>query len=276
MSAAPRFAPPILDDACFREFQRLTVETTGIVLADDRRAMVTTRFARRLRALGLADFESYLKLLRRPDHPEHGMYVDTITTNLSYFFREPHHFEALTSRVLPALDERVSDARPLRLWSAGCSHGQEPHSIAIAALESPVASRREVRILCTDIHSAGLRQTAAGVYRGEELRGLSTARRDRWFVRREDGSWQARDALGELLVCRELNLFAPWPIRPGVEVIFCRNVMIYFDADHRRRLLQGFAAVQRSGGYLFLGHSESLRDGSALYRRIDNTIYERC
>ena len=275
MNAAPRLHPPVLDDDSFREFQRLTLEVTGIALADSKRAMVTTRFARRLRALGLPDFESYLALVRQPNDPERAAYVDTITTNLSYFFREPHHFEMLTTRVLPALDERAPASRPLRLWSAGCSHGQEPLSIAIAALESPVGERRTLRILCTDIHSAALRQTAAGIYRGEELRGLSAERRDRWFERRADGSFRACDALGRLLVCRPMNLFGPWPIRSGVDVIFCRNVMIYFDEDHRRRLVEGFAAMQSSGASLFLGHSEVLHDRDDLYRRVDSTLYER-
>ena len=276
MSAAPRQAPvPALDDETFAEFQRITLETTGIVLADNKRAMITTRFARRLRALDLPDFRSYLELLASPAHPERGMFFDTVTTNLTYFFREPHHFEALTARVLPAI-ERRSGGRPVRIWSAGCSHGQEPYSIAIAALESRVPLGRSVRVLCTDIHSRAVGQAREGIYSGEELRGLAPARRDRWFTALPDGRWQASEELRRMLICKELNLFGPWPIRPGVDVVFCRNVLIYFDLEHQRKLVRGFAAIQPPGAHLFLGHSETLRDCDDIYRRVDNTLYERC
>lgn len=267
---------PDLDERSFREFQHLTLQITGIRLVDGKQAMVAARVARRLRALGLTDFESYLALIARPGHPERDRYADVITTNVSYFFREPHHFEVLTTRVLPALAERAERTRPVRIWSAGCSYGQEPYSIAIAALESRMTDVRPVRILGTDIHSEALRRTATGRYRSAELRGLSDERRDRWFESRPGGLWQASDALGELIVCRKLNLFEPWPIRSGVDIVFCRNVMIYFDPDDQRRLVRAFAEVQSPGAYLFLGHSETLFAEDGCYRRIGSTLYERC
>lgn len=264
-----------MSDAVFTSFQRLTLETTGIDLGSSKRAMLLTRFNRRLKSLRLSSFEEYLELVLQPDHPERINFIDTVTTNLTYFFREPHHFDVLAKTVFSKLKNAGNVTAPVRVWSAGCSSGQEPYSIAITAEQSGLTSQRTIRILCTDIHSKMVQQTQQGSFTFEELRGLSEEQRDRWFDKQSNGQWKADTVLRSMLICRELNLFGPWPVRPGIDVIICRNVLIYFDQDRQTNLIKGFAAVQNSGAHLFIGHSETMKGCEKLYRRVDNTVYER-
>ena len=264
-----------MSDQVFAGFQRITLEQTGIELAEGKRAMIVNRFSRRLLALGLTCFEEYLTLVADPHSEEALEFIETVTTNLTYFYRESHHFEVISKMVLPELARRTDPTKPIRIWSAACSSGQEPYTLAITVRESEAAKDRLVRILCTDIDSKMVAATQAGCYRAEEMRGLSQERRDKWFERRADGRYDASELLRSLIICKRLNLFDNWPIRPGVDVIMCRNVLIYFNPDYQKKLLQKFSEVQNNGGYLFLGHSESIDGFSDMYRRIDNTVYER-
>lgn len=264
-----------LSDETFATFQKLTLQHTGIQLADNKRSMILTRFARRLSVLGLDNYEAYVKLLCEAGNPEMSEFVDTITTNLTYFFREPHHFEVLKKDVLPSVTLGRNPMSPIRIWSAGCSSGQEPYSIAITAKETPQVGKHPVKILCTDIHTKMVRTTQTGIYNQEALRGLTEEQRNHWFVQVGDSTWQAETALREMLICKQLNLFGPWPVRPGVDVIMCRNVLIYFSPAYQRKLLMGFASVQKPGSYLFIGHSETLDGLSKEYKRVANTVYQR-
>ena len=279
MSAAapsPAFdnGAPALGDHAFREFQRLALDLTGIQLSENQRPMIAGRFAKRLRALSLGGYEDYLALVREPEHAERGNFIDTVTTNLTYFFREPHHFAYLRDEILAGRRAtRASSLRPLRLWSAGCSAGQEPYSMAMLMRES--APSVPARILASDIDNHVLARARAGIYSGEEMRGLDDARRARWFSGTAEGRWSVDPSLQASVLFRPLNLFAPWPIRPGVDVIFCRNVLIYFDAVHQRRLIASFARVQGPGDHLFIGHSENLADEGNCYERVANTVYRR-
>lgn len=264
-----------LTDKVFNEFQKVTLTHTGIHLDDTKRAMITSRFSRRLRELGMGGFEEYLSCIRDTTHPEYAEFVDTITTNLTYFFREPHHFEKLREDILPRLQGIRSTADPIRIWSAGCSSGQEPYSIAITALQESCAGHRKVKILCTDIDSKVIRQTEQGIYRSTELRGLTDHDKNLWFSKQADGSVRANENLRELIFCRYLNLFDPWPIKSHLDVIFCRNVLIYFDIGRQEKLIRGMAKLQKSQSILIIGHSETIANCSDVYRRISNTMYER-
>lgn len=272
-AAVPGTGENILDDDSFREFQRLALEITGIVLSPEKRPMVSARFTRRLHALGLERFEDYLALVQDAAHPERAEFIDTVTTNLTYFFREPHHFDYLRDVVLPERAGRAGACGPIRIWSAGCSAGQEPYSIAISVREADLGV--PTRVLATDIDRSMVRRGVSGRYREDELRGLSAKRRERWMKRAGRDEWLVAPALRDLLIWKHLNLFDAWPIRPGVDVIMCRNVLIYFDVEHQTRLIRGFARVQRSGDHLFIGHSETLRDPTGSYERVGNTIF-RC
>lgn len=264
-----------MSDEVFKGFQRVVLEKTGIELAASKRAMIVNRFSRRLDALGLSCFEEYLQLVSDAGHPEMREFIDTVTTNLTYFFREPHHFDVLASMVLPQLASRINMPTPIRIWSAGCSSGAEPYSLAIIARETTATRDRPLRILCTDIDSKMVESTRLGSYRKDQLRGLSAARTDKWFSRMATGSYQADQELRSLLICKELNLFGNWPIKPGVDVIMCRNVLIYFNPAYQKKLLVGFSKIQKPGSFLFLGHSETLEGFKDTYRRVDNTVYER-
>ncbi len=264
-----------LTDVVFDGFRKLTLEQTGISLDETKRAMIMTRFSRRVRALGLNSFEEYLEVLSQSTHPERIEFIDTITTNLTYFFREPHHFEQLGQVIIPRLQSEQNSRKPIRIWSAGCSSGQEPYSIAMTALEAEHTGRRPVRILCTDIDSKMVGQTQRGRYKPTELRGMSPEQTQLWFARQSDGMLQAKDELVSMMVCKYMNLFGPWPIRQGVDVIFCRNVLIYFDVERQEKVVRGMAKLQDPGSTLFLGHSETISQCSDVYRRISNTVYER-
>ena len=265
----------VMGDDVFKAFQRIALEQTGIELANSKRAMVINRFSRRLEALGLTSFDDYLDLVRQAGHPEAREFIDTVTTNLTYFFREPHHFQVLSNVVLPQLASRINVPTPIRLWSAGCSSGAEPYSLAMVVKELPLTASRPVRILCTDIDTKMVELTRRGVYNAEQMRGLDAKRKEAWFTRSPDGRFTAKDELRSMLICKQLNLFDQWPIKIGVDVIICRNVLIYFKPDYQKKLLEKFAATQTSGGFLFLGHSETLSGFKDKYKRVDNTVYER-
>jgi chemotaxis protein methyltransferase CheR len=265
----------LMCDKTFAEFQALILQHTGIQLADAKRPMFVNRFSKRLNALNISCFEEYLKIVSDAHHPETIEFIDTITTNLTYFFREPHHFDELGKVVLPQLVKNSTGGKPIRIWSAGCSAGQEPYSIAITALDNVDTSKNPVKILCTDIHTKLVEKTRVGKYRRDELRGLSDTQLNKWFTSNAHDVWQADTALRELLLCKQLNLFSPWPVRVGVDVIMCRNVLIYFSPEYQRKLLRGFSAVQSKGSYLFLGHSETPDGLSKIYKRVANTVYER-
>lgn len=266
---------PALSNETFDEFCRLAREMTGISLGDNKRSMLATRFSRRLRVLGLFSYEEYLEVVKQANHPERVEFVNTLTTNLTYFFREPHHFEHLRSKALPALDDRLDAHIPLRFWCAGCSSGQEPYSVAMTIRETSQMEKRSVKILCTDIHNGLVRQTATGKFNEGGLRGLSPQQQHDWFDKTLDGNWRAKPELRELLICKQLNLFAPWPVRPFLDVIFCRNTLIYFTPDDQQKVLRGFAKLLRPGAYLYIGHSETIQGCEQYFSRVDNTVYER-
>lgn len=264
-----------LTDRVLAEFQKFSLEQTGIKIDDTKRAMITTRFSRRVRELRLDSFEEYLEVIKDPAHPERVEFINTITTNLTYFFREPHHFEFLKEKILPELQASVETSNPIRIWSAGCSSGPEPYSIAISANASECAGQRQVRILCTDIDSDMIEQTKKGIYKTSELRGLSDEDQKLWFDDKRDGYVRASAQLRNQLICRYLNLFSPWPIKPFLDVIFCRNVLIYFDVERQEQLIRGMGNIQKPGSTLIIGHSETIGQCTDIYRRIANTIYER-
>ena len=184
-----------------------------------------------------------------------------LTTNVTRFFREPHHFDHLRTRVLPRLAERARAGARVRLWSAGCSTGPEPYSIAMTLLEVlPEAVELDVRILATDIDPNVLAEAREGLYSDQALEPAPTEGRRRWF-KPEKGSgqlmWRAAETLQSLIAFRELNLVAqPWPMKGRFDAIFCRNVMIYFDEPTQREVVRNLANRLEPGGQLYIGHSE--------------------
>jgi chemotaxis protein methyltransferase CheR len=264
----------------FEALRRLVKQTTGINLSDQKRELVYGRLARRLRALKLKSFAEYRELLAADGGAEMVEFCNAITTNLTAFFREPHHFEYLREHVLqPLISNSTAASRRVRIWSSASSTGEEPYSIAMTVLETlPDVRRWDVRILATDLDSDVLERGRRGVYPADRLKNLSPQRRTRFFTEhqeREGVMYEATPELKSLITFKQLNLMHPFPMRGPLDVIFCRNVVIYFDKDTQRDLFSRISRLQKPGNLLFLGHSESLFKVSEDYALIGKTIYRR-
>ncbi len=267
-------------DAVFQHICRLILEQTGIVLDENKRDMVYSRLSRRLRTLGIGDFSDYCRHIAQPGSPELQECINALTTNLTSFFRESHHFEFLAQEVLPGIVARQGRRTPrIRIWSAGCSTGKEPYSIAMVVHETLRPDQlADCRILATDLDTEVLAQAASGVYERDGLDGVSEARRQRFFVNgtgRQAGHVRAKDSLRELIAFRQLNLMGPWPMKGPFDVLFCRNVVIYFDKATQRRLFDRFADLMAPGAHLFIGHSESLHNVTERFELIGRSIYRK-
>lgn len=258
----------------FRQIAAILHSHAGIALNEGKAALVYSRLAKRLRTLGLRSFREYCALVRGVDGvDERQAMTAALTTNVTRFFREPHHFDHLRERVMPALAARAAAGGRVRLWSAACSNGQEPYSIALAVLEAlPQAAELDVRILATDIDPHMVADGRAGDYADEALEPVPPPLRQRWFERttvRGGLGWSAGEALRRLVAFRELNLVGEWPMRGRFDAIFCRNVAIYFDEPTQERLWSRFVPALAPGGVLYIGHSERVTGPAAAALRND-------
>jgi len=266
-------------DEQFDFLARLVHERTGIMVPPEKRQMLCSRLDRRLRAVGLDDYVGYCELLHsEPDGRELAELVNAVTTNLTHFFREPHHFDHLAKRALPdalRLLER-DGSRRLRVWSAGCSTGQEPYSIAMTLLAHlPAVASWDLRILATDVDSNVLAEAAEGRYPAEQAAKLADTYRKRFTRSRRDGTIEIADDVRRLVTFKPLNLIEPWPVSGPFQIIFCRNVVIYFDKPTQRVLFDRFAELMPVGGWLYIGHSESLFKVTERFQLAGGTIYRR-
>ncbi|QFY89086.1 protein-glutamate O-methyltransferase CheR [Magnetovirga frankeli] len=264
----------------FNFLRKISNQRTGIVVSDDKFDMFYSRLSRRVRALGLSDFSAYCAYVRDdPSGKEVLELVNAITTNLTAFFRERHHFDYLSRTVIPQIRQGNAAQRRLRIWSAGCSTGEEPYSLAITLREAASQlSGWDYRINATDIDSNVLATAARGVYPLERTKGIEHARLKRWFFRghgANQGLVRVKPSLRELIDFGQLNLMEDWQMEGPLDVIFCRNVIIYFDKETKARLVDRYAQNLKLGGYLFIGHSESLYKVSERFESIGNTIYRR-
>lgn len=246
----------------FRAIAQLLSDTTGIVLAPGKTSMVQSRLAKRLRALGLATYKDYIALVSSEGgRDECRRMVSALTTNVTHFFRENHHFETLRQVVLPRLLEEARCGGRVRLWSAGSSNGQEAYSIAMTIAElAPDFATLNLRILATDIDPLMIEQGAKGIYPAAALEAVPENLRKKYF-RKEGEDYQVVSNLRGLVQFRELNLHDRWPMRGKFDVIFCRNVVIYFAPAAQALLWERFEEQLTPGGYLFVGHSERVTDG---------------
>jgi chemotaxis protein methyltransferase CheR len=263
----------------FHRVRELVKQRSGIDLGDGKRSLVHGRLIRRLRKLGMADFDAYVAMVEDPNHPEAEPFLNSLTTNVTEFFREPHHFSTLAQRVVPELRAQHSQDRRIRIWSAGCSSGEEPYTIAIVMSELlPRSEGWDLKILASDIDSDILARAAEGVYPIEKVQKIEKRRLQRFFQRgsgSHTGHVRASDELRSLISFRRLNLMEAWPMRGPFDVIFCRNVIIYFDPVTRSRLVGRYADLLGPGGRLFLGHSESLTGGNHGLTPYDKTVYQK-
>jgi chemotaxis protein methyltransferase CheR len=277
--AAPRAREFAFGNEDFEALRKLVKDLTGINLSEQKRELVYGRLARRLRTLGLQTFAEYRDLLSSDGGREISELCNAITTNLTAFFREGHHFDYLREQVLKPLASQSAATRRLRIWSAGCSTGEEAYSLAMTVIEAlPDLRRWDVKILATDLDSDVLERAQRGIYAADRVRTLGPQRLSRFFVERrarEGLCYEVAPELTALITFKQLNLMHHLPMKGPLHAIFCRNVVIYFDKDTQRELFARVAHLQRPGDLLFLGHSESLFKVSEEYTPIGKTVYRR-
>lgn len=259
-------------DDDFARAREIIYRIAGIALSPAKRDLVYGRLARRLRARGLTSFGDYLAILENGDRQEEEAFVNALTTNLTSFFREPHHFPILADH-LKGLGER----RHLSIWCCAASTGEEPYSIAMTVVEHFSTFTPPVRILATDIDTSVLDRARQGIYRLDRLERLHPQQLKRFFLRGEGnnaGLTKVRPELQKLVTFRRLNLLdSQWPMRERFDAIFCRNVMIYFDKETQYGILKKFVPLLRPEGLLFTGHSESFHHAADLFQVRGKTVY---
>jgi len=276
MASAPDTTVPSREfhftDQDFQRVRKLIYEHAGINLSEVKRDMVYSRLGRRLRATGLTTFRDYLALLETNDAAEWEAFVNALTTNLTAFFREPHHFPMLAEHL-----QQVRGRRPLELWCCAASTGEEPYTMAMTMVDLFGSYTPPVHILATDLDTNVLKKAQAGIYAMERVEKLPQDMLRRFFLKgtgSKAGYVQVRRELRDMITFRQLNLLdASWPIRGPFEAIFCRNVMIYFDKPTQYKILQKFVPLLRSDGLMFAGHSESFHHAADLFSLRSRTVY---
>ena len=243
----------------FRHIAQTLHAHAGIALSEGKAALVYSRLAKRLRLLGLRSFRDYCALIEGVEGvDERQAMTAALTTNVTRFYREPHHFDHLRDQVMPELAARARAGGRVRLWSAACSNGQEPYSMALTVLDVlPEAADLDVRILATDIDPNMVAEGAAGIYSDELLSPVPASGRKHFEpVAGRPGLFSADASLRRLVAFRELNLIGDWPMRGKFDVIFCRNVVIYFDDATQEMVWSRFTPMMAPGATLYIGHSE--------------------
>ena len=252
---------------------------TGITLADSKMELVYGRLARRLRALNISSFDQYCRMLKTDPGDELNNFVNAITTNKTDFFREMHHFEYLTNTALPYLLKERKNTKRIRIWSAGCSTGQEPYSIAMVIHDAVRdLANWDVKILATDIDSNVINTARNGVYQQEQIKLLPQDITKKWFSYgsgENAGKVKVAEKLKDIISFKVLNLMEQWPMKGKFDILFCRNVVIYFNKSTQAVLFDRFAEYLQEDGILFIGHSESLHNISNKYDHIGQTIHKK-
>ncbi|SFR51697.1 protein-glutamate O-methyltransferase CheR [Thiomicrospira sp. ALE5] len=264
-------------DQDFKRVRTLVYEFAGIDLSESKRNLVYNRLAKRIRFLGQDSFNQYLDYVEAQGEDEFVMLINAITTNLTFFFRENHHFDHLANTVIPQLLQQNAASKKIRIWSAGCSTGEEPYSIAIV-LKETVPAGWDAKVIATDLDTNVLDTGRQGVYAIDRLKGVEHARVKRWFLKGvavNDGLVKAKPELQDMIKFGQVNLMQDWPIKGPVDVIFCRNVVIYFDKPTQTRLFNRYADLLVNNGHLFIGHSESLNKVSDRFELLGQTIYRK-
>ncbi|MBB5018546.1 chemotaxis protein methyltransferase CheR [Chitinivorax tropicus] len=254
----------------FERVRKMIYDYAGIALHDGKQDMVYGRLARRLRALNLSSFKDYLAYLQRGDQKEWEAFVNSLTTNLTSFFREDHHFAILLEHL-----KKRSGGGQVSIWCSAASTGEEPYSIAMTVCEAFDSLTPPAKIIATDLDTNVLDFGSKGVYPQDRSDKISPARAARFFTKGADGSLLVKPELKNLITFRRLNLIdSTWPIRGPFDAIFCRNVMIYFDKPTQVSILKKFVPLMRQDGLLFVGHSENFYHAADLFRLRGKTVYE--
>jgi chemotaxis protein methyltransferase CheR len=269
-----------LSDKEFQLFREIIYRETGIHMSDKKKKLIVARLSKRLRALNLSTFTEYYNYLNQsPDSDtEIVNLVNRVTTNKTDFFRERHHFDFLLKELYPRVIEegRRSGSRKLRIWSAGCSSGEEPYTLAMVTLEAFKAERGwDIKILATDLDTEILGKAITGVYQTQAVTPVPREYLLKYFIRKGE-HYEVAGALRSMVSFRRLNLMdETFPMKHPFDIIFCRNVIIYFDTKTKEDLLNKFYRHLKPKGHMFIGHSESLMHMKDKYRYLRHTIYQK-
>ena len=263
----------VFTSADFERVRKLIYEYAGISLSAAKQDMVYSRLARRLRETRLKSFGEYLVLLERGDRGEWEKFVNSLTTNLTSFFREPHHFPILADHL-----KKLQGRSSIKIWCSAASTGEEPYSIAMTVVEAFNSFNVPVSIVASDLDTSVLATASKGVYSLDRVDKMSPERLNRFFTKgsgAQQGFYTVKPELRRLLSFQRLNLLEPnWAIRGPLDALFCRNVMIYFDKPTQYKILARFAPLMGDSGLLFAGHSESFLHAAELFRSQGKTVYE--
>ncbi|MBI5007613.1 MAG: chemotaxis protein CheR [Nitrosomonadales bacterium] len=255
----------------FQRIRKLIYDYAGISLGEQKQELVYSRLARRLRATGIRSFAEYLDRLQRGDVAEREAFTNSLTTNLTSFFREPHHFPLLAEHL-----RKQEAGRTITLWCSACSTGEEAYSMAMTAVET-LGYERPVHIIASDLDTRVLQTAREGRYKAEAVARMPQQQVERFFIRESGanaGYVQVKPELKKMIDFRRINLLeSGWPLHAPLDAIFCRNVMIYFDKETQFSILKKFAPLLHSNGLLFAGHSESFYHASSLFKLRGSTVY---
>ncbi len=256
----------VLDQNSFQVIADIAYCESGLQLAPEKTTMIQSRLRHRLAALKLSSFSQYAEYLSsKKKNTEASFLVSALTTNVSHFFREPHHFKMMIDIAGQRLIEKAKKNQKIRIWSAGCSNGQEPFSVAIeVAKKIPQVLSADFRILATDIDGVVIKNARAAVYQERQIDGVNDDDRRYYFQELEDGRYRVKNEIRSLARFNELNLLGNWPISGKFDVIFCRNVAIYFDAATQSNLWPRLCDALLNEGLLFVGHSERIMNFESL------------
>lgn len=265
-----------MTDNNFTVIKDLVYQSSGIVLGEHKREMVYSRLSRRLRALKLNNFDQYCSYLANQNNEELSHFINAITTNLTSFFREKHHFDFIKQTVIPKLLAQSKQTNRIRVWSAGCSSGEEPYTIAITMAHAFPKPSWDFKILATDLDSNVLNKAKTGIYPNQALEGLPESIKRTGFVyNKQLNQYKIKPSVAQSIHFKRLNLLEKWPMTGKFDIIFCRNVVIYFDNETKNNLINRYANLLKPGGYLFLGHSETMSREISDFNALGHTIYQR-
>ena len=263
--------------ADFDVLRTISNQYSGILVPDDKFDMFYSRLSKRVRMLGFTTFKQYCHYLQNNPDDEFTEFINAVTTNLTSFFRENHHFEFLSRTVIPELLKKKAASKQIKIWSAGCSTGEEPYSLAMTLKEN-VPADWAITILATDLDTNVLATAAAGIYPVDRVSGIAEQRLKRWFQKgagSQSNKVRIKSELRELIEFKQLNLMQQWPFKGHFDFIFCRNVLIYFDRETKAILANRYCSLLEEGAYLFIGHSESLHQLDTGFSLVGNTIYRK-
>lgn len=270
----------MLNDALFNKFRSLIYEKTGINLSAEKKELLHARLGKRLRACNISSFEEYYNLVVRDQSgAEFTQFINSVSTNFTSFFRELNHFKALENTIIPQIHSLSENRRPLQIWSAACSSGEEPYTLAIVLEEYfQRVPGKGYRITATDISTRVLEQARKGIYPADRIDKVPDQFLRRYFQRgigKSTGFFKVKEEIRQRITFRHFNLMERFPWQNEMDIIFCRNVMIYFDRRTQQQLVEKFYDCLVSGGFLIIGHSESISSLNHRFQQLEATIFRK-